>query len=331
MAALKIERRSYLWYVTPRPNPARATKNVTLEEILDILGHAYKNKQAVLHLDGEMNHVDKHKNRVYIADLDIDKAKGYATFLINRGDPIAADPAFIDDSSTVKHIRAKDDETQGWSAHLVIKINSSDSLGRYRACFERMPNVSSSLITSLFQDICAKFAKDNPNYTYEKIKKINGKKAVEQLPYKPRLEINKQPSANLAKDLQEGTLSEIILINHDPQFAGPDHNDFVRKSENIIKITPKKDSEKAITNFLKSLSPWASEKGYDEIQFKLRNLPGDISVSPKFSLEEDALDTLYSRSERLIDFKNDLERCYEKKCDEIVEKMIALLNDNTKW
>jgi hypothetical protein len=105
MVALRSERRVFLWRVTPRPVPIDAKKDVTLEEILKFLEAAFAAKpestaRAYLSDTGRILDDDDakpdEKNQIYIAAIKRDPAKKTITFLVNRGDPNAAYPAFID-------------------------------------------------------------------------------------------------------------------------------------------------------------------------------------------------------------------------------------------
>ena len=56
------------------------------------------------------------------------------------------------------------------------------------------------------------------------------------------------------------------------------------------------------------------------------------TASPRFLIEQgDATETLYVRTQRLLNFGAMLESCYEKIMPEIKEKMVSLIKDNEKW
>ena len=182
MVALKTERRVYLWRIWPQSNPKNASVTVTLGEVLGLLKAGYDQGEAEIYLseDGRALAADADpaeknpKNRVYIADMKEDKDT--ITFLINRGDINAADPAFIDvKTKDVEIVSPGDDQTQGWSAHLVIAKNKKADPQTWRGCYERMPHASSSYAEQLINTILERRALLAGTYTYNAVVKRAGK------------------------------------------------------------------------------------------------------------------------------------------------------------
>ncbi len=87
-----------------------------------------------------------------------------------------------------------------------------------------------------------------------------------------------------------------------------------------------------IENLVNNVTQFAKEKHYEKITFHLDNLPGGMSNTPTISLmEEDALEVLYVRAQRLTDFSNFLENAYEKVYYEIEQKMIEVIELVEQW
>jgi hypothetical protein len=338
MVALKSERRVYMWRVVPTIIPKEAPKSATLEEIIDILKTSYDAESAeiyltdtgrVLPLDAPETAKDR-RNRVYIADFSDETDS--VIFLINRGDPFAADPAFINAASGEVHpVAPGRDESQGWSAHLVISKTEVD--GVYRAGFERMPHSTSSYAETLFRTLLERHAKAAPEiYTYAKRVKRGRNFVTETRQYRPHFSVRKVPSEQIKADLDRGEISTITLIKSHADYAGPDAPDLIRSVQNRLIIRPKAVTKERIVDYIAKLSPWARTAGFDEIQFNLVKLPGNASASPRFALEvEDATETLYVRSQRLTGFDEFLDTCYAHISQDIKKKIIELLNDNEKW
>lgn len=338
MVALKTERRVYMWHLGPRPFPREAPVTVTLKEIVAILKAAFDAQEAELYLseDGRVLPADAPatskdpKNRVYIADFGEDN--NFVTMLINRGDPTVADTAFIDAvTRDVRTIPPGKNESQGWSAHLVISKIANN--GIHRACFERMPHATSWFVEMLFRRILETAAAIDPKYFFVKSTRKEGKIVHENHSYRPHLSIKKVPSEQLKEDIKQGELSSIVLIDSKATFTGPDSPDVIKSVERKLVIKPNKAVAQAkVLEYFQKLIPWAKTQKFDTIQVKLTDLPGGASASPRFLIEQgDATETLYVRTQRLLDFGVMLASCYANIMPEIRAKMVALIKDNEKW
>lgn len=339
MVALKTERRVYMWKVSPRPMPIEAPIKVTLAEIVATLKAAYEAQTAELFLnaDGRVLPPDAlatdkdPKNRVYISDFE--EEDGFVTMLINRGDPTLADTAFINAvTDEVRTIAPEKNESQGWSAHLVI-AKSGNRQNVHRACFERMPHATSWFVEALIKRILETRAANDAAYTFQKAKRKGGKIEYETFAYRDHLSIKKVPSEHLKDDIKQGELSAIVLIDTKAKFTGPDSPDVVKSVERRLVIKPDKAvAQTKVLAYFKQLIPWAKEQKFDTIQVKLTELPGGATASPRFLIEQgDATETLYVRTQRLLGFGQILGSCYAKIMPEIKAKMIALIQDGSKW
>jgi hypothetical protein len=338
VVALKTERRVYMWHVAPRPMPQEAPASVTLSEILGIIKDAYQQKEAQIHLSGEGRVLKDDapdsqrspQNRIYIADLE--EGQNVFTVLINRGDPSVADAAYIDAASgTVRTISPEENESPGSSAHLVIQ-KAADSSGTFRACFERMPHVSSSHAEILLNTVLSRYALADPAYVYSKRVRKGRQFVTEQRPYRPVLTVRKVPSEQIKADIERGELASITLIDSNSEFTGPDAPDVIKSVQKRLILRPKAADTGRLVSFINQLTPWATGEGFNEIQINVRGLPGNASSQPRFILEqEDATETLYVRTQRLTGFSVILEGCYGGICKPIQSKMIALLTDGGKW
>jgi hypothetical protein len=338
MAALKTERQVFLWRLHPRPIPQEATKPVTLEEILKILEDEFAAKRARVFLsaDGRIISDDDpdrdQRHQVYIAEMKRDAKAGVATMLINRGDPNAVAPAFIDsDTSIVRVEHPKAKESPGWSAHLVVDLKGKD--GAHKACFERMQKVSSSLVMTALDNIIARAAAKSGNYFYLHTIKKGTKESKESRVYRPYLSLKRVPSERLEDDLKLGTLGSITLTKKKSFYQGPGAANMVVKQEERIKITTKKvDDLGIVSNFVSDIIKRGKEEGYESVSFHVEGLPGGQTKDATMSLDEaDAMEVLYVRAHRLTDFATVLEGCYSSVCSEIEARMLGLLKDKAAW
>lgn len=338
MVALKTERQVYLWHVEAHPLPRKTPVSVSLDEVLEIIDAAFVvgDARAYLAADGSLVDTpindDGSKNCIYLADMAIDESTGIRTILVNRGDPDAANPAFIaEDLIGVRPIEPEDGEVQGWSAHMVLRQAEPDHLS-YRACFERMQNVSSTLVEKLFSHILDKHTKSNPKYTYDHVVNRGRKKVIERRPYRIRLGVKRVPADKIIDDLDKGELSGITLINSSPEYAGPAAPEIVKSVKHTLEIRTADVDKSKLSNFVKNVTNWGKQNNYNEIQFDLRNLPSGGSASPRFSIEKsDAMETLYVRSQKISGFSSFLERCHAAIDEDIRSKMVELITDDDVW
>jgi len=337
MVALKTERQVFLWHIAPRAIPADAPVTVKLSEIFAILDKAMEEKTAFAYLRsdgaiaGDEDEKDR-KNCIFIAKMKT-TPDGYArVLLLNRGDPDAADPSFLDpEKNTVEYVPPGEGQVQGWSAHLTIAIKPGAD-GRHRACFERMSNVSATLAQRYLETLIDQATQGNPEYTYSKTVKKGKKFVDEDREYKIRLGVNKVPSEKILEDIKNSELGGIKLIRKNVKYAGVNVPNVVKEITETLRISTKNVEPATLMSYISDVQKWGKEEGYDEIQFDVRNLPGGGSASPRFSLEiADAMDTLYSRSQRITGFKAFLKTCYAEIDPEISGKMLGLMKDEAHW
>lgn len=336
MAALKAQRRIFMWHMTPCPVPADAPREVTLAEVLSHVDEAFAAKKAFAYLnsdgrlirDGTQPDV---KNCIYIADIHHTPDGKYCHLLINRGDPDVSHPSFLNPRKlTVKSVMPAADEVQGWSAHMVIAKQSG--AGRHRACFERIPGVSSTLVQRYLDALLEQAADGVPAYSYPKMIKVKGKRTEVERIYRPHLAINKVPSSSLAKDVERGVLSAITLIKSKPQYSGPGDVSILNSVEEKLTVRPKQAGASRVQAFIHQVAEWGREQQYDEVQFEIKHLEGNTSAHPRFALEQaEAMDTLYARTQLLEGFALTLESCYSAINAEIIGKMVEALEDEANW
>lgn len=231
----------------------------------------------------------------------------------------------------VKNVPPGRGEVQGWSAHMVIRTKA-DPTGNHRAAFERMQNVSSTLVQRYLDALLDQATEGKPEYTFEKVLKKGKNSVVETRPYKLRLGINKVPSEDLLNDVKNGALTAITLIRRNPEYSGPGNPTVVTSvKERLVIRTHKLEKDKAI-DYIKDVTQWGKSNDYDEVQFSVTDLPGDTSANPRFAIEKaDAMDTIYSRTHRITGFQKLLETCYQEIEPEIADKMSAELSNEKLW
>jgi hypothetical protein len=337
VVALRTERRVFLWRVVPRVSPIDATASVNFLEIADILENEFKSGNARAYLSSSAGILEDNdpardeKHQLYIAAVKRDATRNTITLLINRGDPNIVSPAFIDSNgSKVRVINPTPTESVGYSAHLVISL--AGDVGGHRAVFEQMPRVSSTLVSSALERIISRSVASNPKYVFEaSIKK--GKKIFKTTkPYRPSLTINRIPSERLTEDLQQGELSRITLTRQREFYTGPGSRDIITKQEEKIVIGMRRAEPSKVSEIIRSIIQHAKSKTYSSIQFHLEKLPGNATNNPTIAIDDhDALEQLYVRAQRLVNFPIFLEACYSSICLDIENKMIDIITTHAHW
>lgn len=334
MVALTTERRAFLWTVKPCVAPAAALsagKKSTLKEILTLLKQAHNEGTARVYfgVDGKIidngDEVDK-KNQIFISEIRGSKDGKYVTILITRGDPNVTNPALIEPpTNSLEYVKMKEAQSVGWSAHLVICLEEIPGTGLHNACFESIQRLSASIVISAFGRILEKSACKKEGYTFLQ-KKKKGKKYVSvENRYHPELRVNRLPSEKLNGDIEAGELRGLTINKTLKFYRGPGMESKIKSETQKISISFAKGL-KDVKNLVTGILQQAAEDKYESVTFDVKNLPGGQTSAPTIDLtEQDAMEQLYVRAQRLTGFSNVLEQCYANICDEIEGKMIKIV------
>lgn len=344
MAASATERRVYQWHIALSTRPSEAAEQVTLsmDDVMGLLESAWSAKTArVLMAKGTSKFVEDDddqadpKNQIYVADIQRDAKNRTVTLLVNRGDPEALGPAYIEIAANavagkIRSTTATPNETPGWSAHLVLSL--TPSRGVYRACFEQMPKVSSSLVETALNRIIAKALKGNPHYFFDHVTRAKGKARVSSKPYVFVLSAERVPTENAAGDLKHAELSQVTFTRKVSQYTGVGPAEIVDYYEEKLVVHTKPVGESRMVRGLKNLIQQAQDEGFSKVTFGIHKLPGNATSNPTLDLDmEDALEKLYVRALRLQGFGEVLLSCYPFINKSIEQKMIDVVTDNKNW
>lgn len=341
MVALVSERRVFMWHVRPMLWPTEAQEHLatSLDDIVGLLESEWTAKRGRVFLaKGSSKIIDEAdpgadpKNQLYIADIKRDTTTKTVTVLMNRGDPETAPTAFLNiPEAKVRTPKAGAPETPGWSAHLVISTEA-DARGRHRAAFEQMPKVSSGLVEMALSRILERAVVGNPAFVYSIAVKKAGKPKMVQQQGRPYLDAARVPSENLSDDLDKGSLTSVTLTRRKRYYAGVGASDVIRYEEEKVVIHTAPVEKKKILETLGAIIEKAKDEGFEKVSFHLDKLPGNATNNPTIDLSvQDALEHLYVRALRLDNFSVPLDGCYAETCKEIESKMVAIVNDQSKW
>ena len=279
-------------------------------------------------------------NTLYISDFVLDQHNKIAKLLIVRGDPDVSDPAFTNSKTRkIEVISPDEDQALAYSTHVLIGYGGKFAkVDGCRACIEKMTNVSRSLVFPFLNYLLRRHANGNADFFFDantkKREKAKKKKYDEEMKqFYPRIRTTGKTSASLRNDIKQGHVTSIALIDRKAAYQGPDASHYVKEATRKLqlKVSPP-DDDNAFFKFIKKLAEHGKVEGYDEIQVKVEGMPGDKSVSPRFSLDvADAADSLYVRSERIADFGQPLAQCVADLYQPVVKKMIVLLEKDGLW
>lgn len=333
MVALRNERRVFLWHLFPQPAPAEAKKTVTLDEIVKILEQEHTAGRARVYLSEGGNRFletddenRNEKNQLYIAQIRRGAVTRTVTILFNRGDPNAVSTAYLNtEKNTVRVDPPTEDEVPGWSAHLVISTVAHK--GRHKACFEKMPRVSSNLVMNALDRFVGQAVAGSSKYRYEVNVKTKGKIGTRQKPYRPTLDVQRVPSEKLVDDLEQGELSGVTITKKTNFYSGVGRGDLIKYQEQKITIKTAPAEPETVKEFLGGFLERAKSQGYTSVTFHLEKLPKGQTNNPTITLDDhDALEQLYCRAQVMDGFKEFLEALYPAICDAIEAKMISVVN-----
>lgn len=342
MVILKDERDVFLITVESTSCPSQAGP-IGLKETLEILQGIYNKGDAIILLnksgdfpaakDEEDRDTNTEQpdptNAIYIADFNLNEETGQCTILVNRGNPNATNPAFANpQTKEVRVAKPKDGESIGYSAHILIGFGEKYLIyERGSAVLERMPHVSRTIVFRFLNRLLQRYASEHPEeFEYQTRVRENKK-------FRPTLKEAAKINHTLKKDLEQGYVSFMELIKLNATYEGLDENVKVTSTTKRFRIKLKDTKGwSGVFPFLENFQRLGRQKNYDHIQIHVRGLPGDRSVSPRFSIDqENAADELYSHAITLNNFSNSLQQCYKNICEELKGKMIGILNIKEHW
>ncbi len=213
-------------------------------------------------------------------------------------------------------------------SHFIVSLkNEHKSVEGYRAVLEQISGLSRSLIMPYLNGLIDEHTKGDVRFNYQMANK-------ETAIYRPSIGYLANPSASLKKDLKEGYLSSIELIDRKVDGEdGPDADARIKQVSRKLKyhLQPVTDVS-MVKKLLTKLSLKAKDEGYDYLSVRVRNSDTGKYIPSRFKIEEgDAIDKLYNRAETLTGFTVDLESCYDSLHDVLTVRMIQTLNDDSKW
>lgn len=271
----------------------------------------------------------KHTETMYLADMDLDKRKGYLTLLINRSDRQASDYVLSDPPKSKRRVIAKNaGEGADFSGHLVIRLASAGP-DTYRAALEVSPGLPSSKIALFLNHLLrlcdlanpTQFHRPHPDGSRDK----DGNPRVVKARHK--IELRGHPSNTFLKDLESGTISGIELINGRHRNHAWDSNGYIVEQSREVHLKPNaKQIAGKIYDTVKSVCGVANNKHYELMRIKFTTLTG---VNRSVDLETDSAqvadDERYIKKETIRNFPTPLPASFAAISPDIRDRIRVLL------
>ena len=252
------ERLVYFFEVQVKTNKEKASPP-PLSEVIEKLIEAHDAGNATLL-------INKKTATVEIVEIRLDAARKLATFFLRCSDMNGADVYFANPDLKQSRVeRKREGEGRAFGAHFSVSTAPREIGGSiYGAVLEKANNLSSTIVTRLFQSILRIQYQANPNlFTCDDISGARTRDGKpKQVGFRPMLELSGLPSEQFIADLEEGTLKEIQLIEQQEERqvgARP----WLVENQKVIKLAAKNAG--AIAGLWGDLTGLFAEKAQDGI------------------------------------------------------------------
>lgn len=204
-----------------------------LEEVLVALSTSVANNLALIERD--------RGSLIYrIGEIRMDHATQTATLLIRRGDTNASNAVYSDRRTGASRVaERRDDEVGDRAAHLVVSMTPEVARpGRYLAHLEGVPGIGHRVVQSLLNKaIRNAIIGHHASFTYDDPAGARDRQGnLKTHAFQPLIELLGHPKDSLIQDLEQGTVSEITLIDGRPKglLGG---NQYLDEKEHRIKVS----------------------------------------------------------------------------------------------
>lgn len=235
---MRRNQRTIAYYdIITRPGRSTGAPSPTMKEIADAL--------LALHSAKMNGRLARDQNNLFyqFGDIEIDNTKSLLKILITRCDMMAADAAYRNIKTNGQKIHKKHpDEGGETAAHLVISLKAEKGRPNcFLAILETVNGISPIYIEKLF-NLSIMRAKKESLYTfkYPHPFKLDANSKPSMLEYMPKVSMHGHMSEDFIRDLEEGTLKNIQLIEekaHKP-IGG---NLYLTENRSVLKIGVKKE------------------------------------------------------------------------------------------
>ncbi len=208
-----------------------------------------------------------------------DAAKQTVTILLETADKNAPDTRYVNHSTKTKRdFNKAKDEGGGHSAHLVVSLTSEKSGDNVYVCLmEKAPNFPEQRVCSVLNTAIRIVCQGGAHFEYQK---PGGSK--KQVAYVPHLELHGHASYELQRDLEEGKINSITLI--EPDAAKPlGQGKYFSGAEKYMKVKMLRKPNKGGT--LAAIKDAARSQSRDYSKVRISFKPDDKGQSTHVDLD----------------------------------------------
>ncbi|MBP5856081.1 hypothetical protein KAJ83_03610 [Marivibrio halodurans] len=333
------ERMFYLMRLAMGRYPA-VDASVTIQILIEACEHARKKATDVAWVVGNQVHGDEpginSSNAIYLADFRQDEK--YVYILLVRGDPTVGRPTFANmKKKSVTPATSDDpDAVPAVSALLVIErgVLVSDK-GQHRSILERASGLGKVMVRDYLAVLLRRYAKEHPD-KFEAQKKVSKKgEKPETIQYSPTVKLHPQQNASLKNDMEQGQIGGFRLMRGEAKYNGPaDEAKIVGTNVQLkVKLAPTgnvQDVFKTLKNVKEAMSDAVN---FDSYKLDLLDTDdGDNHSTQLLPLETiDNADMRYCRTVKASGFSSELEQCYARFHEEIVDKAKKFFDLGDYW
>ncbi len=251
------------------------------------------------------------------------KDNRYLILLISCGDKNVSDPCFENfNTGDVRNADRAEDEGQSYAVHMVIDLEPLASDKPINTVLlERAPGLSPTKVQMFLRN-------EIKQVFQKKYRDEDGKEKK----YTATLELDGHASHTLREALQTGTLKHISLVEHEEKQDGHDEEDYIAEKERHVsmKIKPGITSDKAISAFENIYEHFINSPDADDYDTMIVRIKTAQGVTKQMALEldnneEDVLSKAFYHQEKIEDFNPFLESSPTSIRDDVVVKMIDLM------
>lgn len=318
------ERLVYFFEVQVKTNKDKASPP-PLVEVIEKLQEAFDAGEASLL-------INKKTATVEIVQIRVNPEGQIATFFLRCSDKNGADVYFANPELKQSRVeRKREGEGRAFGAHFSVSLTPRNVGGAvYGAMLEKANNLSSTIVTRLFQSILRGQYQANPElFTCDD---ISGAKTRDgrpkQVGFRPMLELSGLPSDQFIADLEEGTLKEVQLIEQrEERQVGA--RPWLVEDQKVIRLTAK--GAGVIAGLWDDLTGLFAEKARDGIsRARIKFIRADgqtdtVDIDPETG---GLLDQRYVKAKKVSGIDPPMDECADGIVDHFAQIVEAELIEN---
>lgn len=297
---------------------------VAARPLLDLL----QELQRELKRGGEFNVSAGYGNQLFTLEkIDVTADRTKAMMLVSRSDRLAANQAISDPKKRrFAKYKKQDGEGNAYSCH--VAMNLARSPNGYLCLVEESTGISGAHVLRLVRGLIrrAKLGKSSFFLIKDPSGAVNGsgQPIVKKLNYLLRLDGH--PSASFAKELNEGVLEGLQVIDEKNADNVWDDEKLTTEKARVIHLKPKPTSRERAYSVVQSVCATAHKNKFEAVRVKFTDSKQfKRSVILEAAQMRLVNEDRFVRKERITNFSEPLDTAYQDIHSEIRDKMFYLL------